>query len=145
MQKFKFLSAIILMMFFCSALYAQDEDIGVEFEDDEDWDDYVFDWGVKDLFSKKNAFEKNLPTIEAEYGFSKPFYHDDVFKGSFDEVKVLDIRLGYTDFLRVKKNEDIMEYNYNYLSPIQHPDLSCQISFQEYLFQKQIQQKVQIP
>lgn len=104
---------IITLVFSYSPLFSLDDSLNVR-PDDKEWNDYVFDNGLKDILNDSNSVEFKRATIDLLTGFSTPDYHKDFYTGDFEQIMSYELRLGFTDFRRIKRSTDILSYNYDY-------------------------------
>jgi hypothetical protein len=84
----------------------KDEDFS-ELEMDENWD--------MDFWSRTNTIDFERPTISIMGGQTQPIYHDDVFTGDFFQPKMMEVKIGYSDFIATHEDERIVEYEFSYI------------------------------
>lgn len=85
---------------------------------EDDWSVFGFDdewnWDYK-FWAPKVKLEYESPTIELIYGVkTTPKYHKDAFGGSFEDNYSVEFRLGHTDVIKLKSDENIVKYEYDY-------------------------------
>ncbi|MCX6153508.1 MAG: hypothetical protein NT007_05055 [Candidatus Kapabacteria bacterium] len=79
-----------------------------------------FDSGMLDLnLFNNNSFDRRRSTIEASYGFVNPEFHKDVYKGEFSKTNSLDLKLGFTRYIKTQ-TDYTQKYSLSALSLSRH-------------------------
>ncbi len=83
------------------------------YSDDDFWDD---DWLDLDIFESDDHYtKKSYPTIEFQWGFSKPLTHNDLLSQKFLDAGAMDFRIGHTKKKIREKYENIVEIDFDFL------------------------------
>ena len=106
----------VFLMFSLTA-FAQKEnedekDFDVDFDDNGFWSDFdEVDW--KFGMFERDAIE-SVPTIEINYDFAQPKFHEDAYNGDFMMTNGLETRLGFTEYFEFEHSPTLIEYDFGY-------------------------------
>ena len=90
-----------------------DEEDEFDDEEDDEWD-YLGNMRFR-TGSASISYSVDHPTIEVCYGIMDPSIHKDEFAGDFARIGAIELHLGYTTISDISTNENICEYDYDYL------------------------------
>lgn len=116
MSVIKLLTLFILISCFGFYSFPQEENdtLSIHHEGDsasesEECNDFDFDWGREAVDIGING----SPTISVSYGQSQTGLKN--FSGSFTNLNLLELKLGYTNIRPSKYSEDVLKYKFNHI------------------------------